>query len=83
MVLEHDPHHGEASRARQFTIDHFSTQAEIMAARPAPLVLPIPPAHNPGAPQMHQDITFLHPPKTWQVLVPPIQEWRHLGLGIG
>lgn len=48
-----------------------------MAVRPALqdlLVLPIPPAHNPGAPQMHQDITFLHPPKTWQVLVPPIQE---------
>ena len=79
MVLEHDPRHGEASRAQQFTIDHFSTQAEIAAVRPVPqalLVLPIPPADNPGAPQMHQDIVFLHPPKTRKVLVLPIQEER-------
>lgn len=87
MVLEHDPCHWEASRAQQFSVDRFSTQAEITAEGPAPQalpVLPIAPADNPGSPQMHQDIAFLHPPKTWEILVLPIQEERQRpGLGIG
>lgn len=44
--------------------------------RPAPQALPVLLADNPGAPQMHEDIAFLLPTKTREVLALPIQEER-------